>query len=123
MRRRIHHPPTEHETVCIAVLEKVDGMLEGKAKKDKAKIEAAIEQFCAKKDLAQQDKKLVRELGGIVWESGIGRRLTDWLAPAWLVWASEGLDAAEGGGRRSRRVSLRLDRSTRCVLVPPAHMD
>lgn len=45
--------------VCIAVLEKVDAMLEGKAKTNKAKIEAAIDQFCSKKDLSQQDKKLV----------------------------------------------------------------
>lgn len=46
--------------MCIAVLEKVDATLEGKDKKDKAKIEAAIEAFCAKKDISQQDKKLVR---------------------------------------------------------------
>ena len=45
--------------MCIAVLEKVEATLDGKAKKDKLKIEAAIESFCAKKDISQQDKKLV----------------------------------------------------------------
>lgn len=50
--------------MCIAVLEKVDGMLEGKAKTNKLKIEAAIDSFCGKKDLSQQDKKLVREADG-----------------------------------------------------------
>lgn len=61
MPRRTDSSPIHTQTVCIAVLEKVDGMLEGKAKKDKLKIEGAIDSFCGKKDLSQQDKKLVRE--------------------------------------------------------------
>ncbi len=78
--------------MCIAVLEKVEATLDGKAKKDKLKIEAAIESFCAKKDISQQDKKLVRavERGECVWLgrlTGLQQLVVKWLGAVvgWLV--------------------------------------
>lgn len=45
--------------VCISVLDKIDESLEGKDKKSKPKIEAAIEKFCSKKELSASEKKVV----------------------------------------------------------------
>lgn len=72
--------------MCIAVLEKVDAALEGKEKKDKVKIEAAIEKFCAKKDISQQDKKLVRGL----WLKQRVRLIVILAVVSWKVWSGLG---------------------------------
>ncbi|CAM9267027.1 unnamed protein product [Chrysoparadoxa australica] len=53
-------PPTEdpkHCEVCINVLNQIDGMLEGKAKKNKDAIEDAIDKYCDQK-LASKDDKM-----------------------------------------------------------------
>jgi hypothetical protein len=44
----------------VAVLDKIDESLEGKDKKSKPKIEAAIDKFCSKKELSASEKKVVR---------------------------------------------------------------